>query len=195
MTVRYERGSEPAIAGVSFELNLGSGLLISGPAGSGGSSLLRALLGLVPVSGLIEVLGSPPGDTETLRRIGWAPARWPVPDGVTARGLVSLIVSLRNQGGPTDAPDALLERVGLASNRTMADRLEIEDARRLSLACAIACDPDLLVLDDPWEFPETLREIGAALKRGASVIVASHDPGGLPSLLGATLTIGQEVPA
>ena len=32
----------------------------------------------------------------------------------------------------------------------VASRLEVEDARRLSLACALAGDPDLLVLDDPW---------------------------------------------
>ena len=195
VTVRYERGAEPAIADVSFDLSHGAGLLICGPPGSGTSSLLRALLGLVPSSGLIEVLGRPAGEREALRHIGWAPARWPVSDGLTARGVVALVASLRCLKSPGEIADDLLARVGLADDRRKADRLEIEDARRLSLACALAGDPDLLILDDPWEFPETVAEITAALRRGASVLAASHDPGGLPALLGRTLPIGDEVGA
>jgi hypothetical protein len=53
----------------------------------------------------------------------------------------------------------------------------------------VAGDPELVVLDDPWLFPETLREIAAARARGAAVLAASSRPGGLASALGGRLDL------
>ena len=78
---------------------------------------------------------------------------------------------------------------------TRVGTLEIEDARRLAPACALAGDPPLLVLDDPWEFPETRRQIELARERGAAVLAASGDPGGPPALLGRTLALAEGSPA
>jgi ABC-type Mn2+/Zn2+ transport system ATPase subunit len=75
------------------------------------------------------------------------------------------------------------------------ERIEIEDARRTSLACALVGEPDLLVLDDPWEFPETVAAVRRAMDRGAAVLAASSDPGGLPALLGASIRLDEGVPA
>lgn len=198
LLVRYERGAEAAVHGVSLRLERGAGLLVLGPPGSGKTSLLRGLLGLAPTVGNALVLGRPPGDRSALARIGWAPADLPVPGGLTVRQVVTLVTRLRRVPAPESAADALMDRMAISAPGAFAERIEIEDARRLTLACALAGDPDLLVLDDPWEFPETRAEIRAALARGASVLAAAHEPGGLVELLGASAelpSVGEEVEA
>ena len=54
--------------------------------------------------------------------------------------------------------------------------------------------PDLLVLDDPWEFPETTDAIRRAMARGGAVLAASSDPGGLSGLLGAGIHLVEGSP-
>ena len=188
VAVVYERGATPAVSGISFRLEAGKGLLVAGPRGAGLTSLLRGVLGLVGHEGTLQVFGSVPGGRGTVGRVGYAPQGWPIPPALSARAVLRMITHLK--GRPDAEADDLGERVGISDLNGAADRLQVEDVRRLSLACALAGDPDLLVLDDPWEFPETVREIETALARGAACIAASHDPGGLPALLGQTLTIG-----
>jgi len=68
-------------------------------------------------------------------------------------------------------------------------RLDAEGFRRLSLALAIAGDPDVVVLDDPWALTETLAEIRRARARGATVVAASRRPAGLGPALGGRVTL------
>ena len=188
VAVVYERGATPAVSGVSFRLDAGKGLLVSGPRGVGLTSLLRGVLGLVGHEGTLEVFGGIPGGRATVGRIGYGPQGWPIPPALSARAVLRMVTRLK--GRPYGEADELGERVGLSDLNRAADRLQVEDVRRLSLACSLVGDPELLILDDPWEFPETVREVESALARGAACIAASHDPGGLPALLGQTLTIG-----
>lgn len=90
--------------------------------------------------------------------------------------------------------DHALEQAGVERPDSRVEALEVEDARRTSLACALVGEPDLLVLDDPWEFPETTAAIRAAMARGAAVLAATADPGGLPALLGASIHLTEGVP-
>ena len=73
-------------------------------------------------------------------------------------------------------------------------RLDAEGWRRLSLALAIAGDPPLVVLDDPWVLAETLREIDRARERGAAVLAASSRPAGLAPALGRRLDMADGAP-
>lgn len=190
--VRYQRGGAFAVQGVGFDIAPGTGLLITGDKGSGKSSVLRAVLGLAGPGGDITVLGAPPGDPATLRRIGWAPQSWPFAFGLKAREVVEMVAGL----GGHDAQEAsrAMERAGVERPDRRVEALEIEDVRRTSFACALIGEPDLLVLDDPWEFPETVAEIRAALARGAGILAASSDPGGLPALLGASIHLSEGAP-
>ena len=190
--VRYQRGGALAVGGVNIDLSAGSGLLITGERGSGKSSVLRAVLGLAGPGGDITVLGAPPGDPATLRRIGWAPQSWPFAFGLRAREVVTMVAALGGHG--TAEADHALEQAGVERPDSRVEALEVEDARRTSLACALVGEPDLLVLDDPWEFPETTAAIRAAMARGAAVLAATADPGGLPALLGASIHLTEGVP-
>jgi ABC-2 type transport system ATP-binding protein len=190
--VRYQRGGELAVSGVNLDLRAGTGLLITGDRGSGKSSVLRAVLGLAGPGGDITVLGAAPGDPDTLRRIGWAPQSWPFGFGLRAREVVDMVATLGGHG-PSDAT-AAIEEAGVEQPGRRVEALEIEDVRRTSLACALIGEPDLLVLDDPWEFPETHAAVRRAMARGAAVLAASSDPGDLPGLLGASIRLSGGAP-
>jgi ABC-2 type transport system ATP-binding protein len=186
--VVYQRGGQHAVDGVSFDLEPGGGFLVAGDAGSGKTSLLRAVLGLVAAQGEITVLGHAPGDPALAGRIGYGPQGRTFAEAHPPVALVRLVALVRGIRG-TGVSDTALERAGIPPGRRNARVLDIEELRRLALACAIVGEPDLIVLDDPWEFPETVEEIARARDRGAAVLAATHDPGGLPALLGTTLTL------
>ena len=89
-----------------------------------------------------------------------------------------------------------LEAAGLTYvARWRTSRLDAEGWRRLSLAVAVAGDPDLVLLDDPWVLRETIAAIQAARARGAAVVVAARRPAGLAPLLGRRIALREGVPA
>ena len=174
---------------MSLRVPRGAGLVVTGPEGCGRTTLVRALVGLVaPAGGRVETLGGNPLDPEHRRRIGFGPEGLPFPRVMRVSEALGLVAALR--GVPRSEVVPTLERCGIATavgRRIHA--LEPEEVRRLSLACALIGDPEGIVLDDPWEFPETVAALARALDRGATVLVASPDPGGFPALLGRTLTL------
>lgn len=194
LTVRYRGTAEPAISEVSVDVAPGAGLCVTGGEGAGKTTLIRALVGLVPPGrGIISVLGQSPQLPAIRHRVGYGPERMPFPRGMRVGDAVRLIGAIRG----TDAPvDGALERVGLpAGDSRLIAGLELGDVRRVSLACAIIGSPRILVLDDPWEFPETVEVIRSARADGIAVLVGTPDPGGFPDLLGATLTLVDGSPA
>jgi ABC-type multidrug transport system ATPase subunit len=151
-------------------------------------------VGLVPpVRGSVTVLGGSPRLPEVRRQVGYAPERLPFPRGMRVCDALRLIAAIRRTDASTG--DAL-ERVGLPpDDRRVIAGLDLGDVRRVSLACAILGSPRALILDDPWEFPETVEVIRGARAEGCAVLVATPDPGGFPNLLGATLNLDDGRPA
>jgi ABC-type multidrug transport system ATPase subunit len=191
--VRYHGGPEPAVRDVSFTLRPGEGLMVSGPAGAGKTSLLRGILGLVAHRGRLEVLGGLPGGPLMRGRAGYGPQGTGFAAGLRVDETARLVACLRG-GGPAEAA-AALEAAGLsyvAGWRT--SRLDAEGWRRLSLAVAVACDPELVLLDDPWVLRETVAAIQTSRARGATVVVAARRPAGLAHLLGRRIALRDGVP-
>lgn len=186
--IDYQRGGELAVRGLSLRVAAGEGLLLTGARGSGKTTLLRAICGLTRFRGEITLFGDAhPGDPALTGRIGYGPEGRTFAAGLTPQELVTAVATLRT-GSAASAAEALT-RAGVAGSARGVRSLDIEDARRVALACAIAGDPDLLLLDDPFEFVETHDELARARARGAAVIVATHDPGGFAPLLGRTVTL------
>jgi ABC-2 type transport system ATP-binding protein len=183
--VRYARGGALAVSGVDLTVRSGSVLLVTGDAGSGKTSLLHGLLGLAPIAGGVDVLGGPPGDPAGLRRTALAPQGRPFDPRLTARETATLIATMK--GAPSDDATAALDAVGLGTGDVPTGRLEPEGVRRLSLALARVGRPALVMLDDPWEMPETVETVISAREHGAAVILTSSDPGSLAELADATL--------
>jgi ABC-type multidrug transport system ATPase subunit len=192
--VRYHGGPEPAVRDISFTLRPGEGLMISGPAGAGKTSLLRGILGLVAHRGRLEVLGDLPGGPAMRGRAGYGPQGTGFAPGLRVDEAVTGAARLR--GGGAGAAAAAIDAAGLgyvADWRT--SRLDAVGFRRLSLSLAVAGDPALVMLDDPWVLPETIDAIRAARARGAAVVVAARRPAGLAPLLGRRIALREGVPA
>lgn len=189
LEVRYDGGAQAAVTGLDLTVPPGGGVVLAGPSGSGKTSALRGLLGLENATGEISVLGAPPGDPRALARVGYAPQARPTGAGLRVGELVGAVARLR--GAPRDEAATAIRRAGLPAEtaRRRVERLDIEEARRVALACAIAGAPTLLVLDDPWEFPETMRQIADARARGGGVLVATDDPAGLPRAVGPVVRL------
>jgi ABC-type multidrug transport system ATPase subunit len=185
LEVRYHGGPDPAVRGVSLRLGPGEGLLVAGPAGAGKTSLLRGLLGLVPRA----------GEVRAPDRVGYGPQGSGFTSGLRVDESVRMVARLRGAADPRGAAADALSRAGLGYvTRWRTRRLDAEGWRRLSLALAIADDPPLIVLDDPWVLSDVLREIGRARERGAAVLAASSRPAGLAPALGRRLDMADGAP-
>lgn len=187
LEVVYQRGAEPAVSGIDLHLAGGEGLLVTGRPGSGCSSLVRALVGLVRVAGVVEVNGLPPGSAELASEVGYAPQGRAFLEGLSPRAIVDTVVRLRLRGRDDEAVDAALTGAGVTPDRWRGRDPDVEEVRRVALACAIAGSPASLILDDPWEFPETFAAIDRSLAAGGFVVVATRDPGHFPAVLAQTL--------
>lgn len=189
LEVHYHGGPDGAVRGVGLSLAPGQGLLIGGGPGAGKTTVLRALLGLVPARGHIRVLDATPAEGFG-GAVGYGPEGVDFASDLRLREAVHAVVMLRGTGDVADVRDDAIERAGLSY---VADyptrRLDTEGFRRLSLAMAVAGDPKVVVMDDPWVLPETLDEIARARRRGAVVLVASRNPGGLAPALGGRLAL------
>ena len=176
-------GSVIGVNDVTVELDAGAhGLL--GPNGAGKTTFLGLITGqLRPTMGRVEVFGAPPfANPRVLRRIGYCPAADLGERHATPREWVRYLVRLSGFTG-ADADrraERAVEQVGLAAAaRRPLVTLSKGMRQRAKLAGAIAHDPDLLVLDEPFVgLDPVARHELVHLVRGwagsRSLIVASH---------------------
>ncbi|MEI8370805.1 MAG: ABC transporter ATP-binding protein [Planctomycetia bacterium] len=176
-------GSVIGVNDVTVELGAGAyGLL--GPNGAGKTTFLGLVTGqLRPSIGQVRVFGERPFfNARVLRRIGYCPASDLTERSATPREWVRYLVQL---SGFTPAAarrlaEETLEQVGLgeAAGRPLST-LSKGMRQRAKLAGAMAHDPDLLVLDEPFDGldPVARHELVTLVRtwaRSRSLLVASH---------------------
>ena len=157
-----------------------------GPNGSGKTTTIRMLLGLIePSAGEIEVLGQrvPDRRNDVLPRVGAlveGPAFHPYLSG--RENLRRIDAADRTtSGSPTARIDHALEQVGLQAAATKRYRAySLGMRQRLAIAAALMTPKDLMVLDEPTNGldPQGTREVRALIKTladgGTTVLVSSH---------------------
>ena len=169
---------------INLKLEPGTyGLL--GPNGSGKTTLINLILGqLKPTIGHVKLFDCNPWrQSHLLRRIGLCPTNDVSYPRVTARTWVTYLTQLHgfSKSEASDRALAALEQVKMtyAMDRPMRN-YSLGMRQRTKLAQAIAHDPDLLILDEPFngldpvgrfEMISFLREWGT---RGKSLVLASH---------------------
>ncbi|MBV9344474.1 MAG: ABC transporter ATP-binding protein [Gammaproteobacteria bacterium] len=175
-------GATRALDGISASLPAGTILGLLGPDGSGKTTLIRLLAGLMtPTAGSVEVLGRRP-DAEggaTQAEVGYMPQRFGLYEDLSVLDNLSLYADLRAL--PTPARQArfaqLLAFTGLAPfTARLAGALSGGMKQKLGLACALLGRPRLLLLDepgvgvDPLSRRELWRMVNELLQQGVTVL-------------------------
>ncbi len=180
----WGRARVTALADLNLEVRPGEVFGLLGPNGSGKTTTIKLLLGLLrPSTGDAFVFGRDPSDREVKRRIGYLPEetylyRFLNADETLAFfgrifGLEATVIRERSE--------KLIQRVGLAqARRRRLGEYSKGMARRLGLAQALINDPDLVILDEPTSGLDPIgsaevKELIVELKRaGKTVLLCSH---------------------
>ncbi|GBG38649.1 ABC transporter ATP-binding protein [Mycobacterium montefiorense] len=178
--LRVVRGKRPAMRDFSVQVARGSITGLLGPSGCGKTTLIRCIVGTqIVTSGAVTVLGRPAGSPELRRRVGYLPQDPTIYDDLRIVDNVRYFAALYGFDSP--AADDAIERVGLSDHRTaFCANLSGGQRTRVSLACALVCQPELLVLDEPTvgldpvlraDLWEQFTELARA---GTTLLVSSH---------------------
>ena len=188
LSFSYEPGA-PILTHVNLTLEARKSGCIVGPNGGGKSTLLRLLLGLLtPSSGTIRIFGETPVAARS--RIGYMPQYHQLDAAFPVTVLEVALMGRLRQGfwgrytrRDREAALAALSEVGVQSlaNSSFA-ALSGGQRQRVLIARALACEPDLLLLDEPTanidpgaeeQFYGTLN----CLRKRMTVLTVSHDLG------------------
>jgi ABC-2 type transport system ATP-binding protein len=181
------RGGQVAVDNVSLAVPVGSVYGFLGPNGSGKTTTIRMLLGLVqPTSGSHQLLGvtMPAGGTAVLPRVGSLVEGPAFYSFLSGRANLARCDAADRTADPRTAPARIaraLDRVGLsaaAGKRYRAYSLGMK--QRLAIAAGLLRPRDLLILDEPTNGldPQGTREVRALIRdiaaAGTTVFVSSH---------------------
>ncbi len=168
ITYHSASGPVPAVRGVSFDLAVGDSLGLAGESGCGKSTLANALLRLLPdgttTSGEVMIDGQ---DLFALSPGGLRAVRWTT-GAIVFQGALHALNPVHTAGRQVREPmlihhtvgsedearvrsRQLFERVGLPANQLDAypHQLSGGQRQRVLIAMALACDPQLLIADEP----------------------------------------------
>lgn len=175
-------GHVQALKGVDLELFRGDRLALVGANGSGKTSLLRLLHGLLPCSeGRVEQ-GLQPGRRPVAAMVFQRPFLL----NLSVRNNLLLALWLRRvpRAERRQRCDAALQRVGLQHlGRRAARALSGGQQQRLTIARAWMLEPDILLLDEPTASldPGAKREVEALIESiaasGVTIVISTHNLG------------------
>lgn len=187
LTVYY--GQTAAITDVCLDVADGEYLGIIGPNGGGKSTLLKAILGLIPITtGEIKIYGSSIAQSRSL--VSFVPQFSSI-DKMFPINLHEVVLSGKLKAGMTPffryskqdkiEVEALLEKVGILelANRQIAE-LSGGEFQKMLIARALAVKPKLLLLDEPTASVDTnsssqIYSLLADLNQDMTIILVTHD--------------------
>ncbi len=180
-------GDFAALDDVSLDIPDGSLTALLGPSGSGKSTLLRSIAGLDHLdSGAVYISGKDvTGASPQQRDIGFVFQHYAAFKHMTVRENVAFGLKIRKRPAPEikKKVDELLEVVGLAGFQTRYPaQLSGGQRQRMALARALAVDPQVLLLDEPFGAldAKVREELRAWLRRlhedvHVTTVIVTHD--------------------
>jgi zinc/manganese transport system ATP-binding protein len=202
-------GGRTIWSGISATIAAGEFVAILGPNGVGKSTLLKAVLGLVPLAGgTVRLLGRPPGDAN--HEIGYLPQRRSFDASLRIRGLDVVRLGLDGDRWGVPLPGRrsraaaarvreLVELVGAAgyAHRPVG-QLSGGEQQRLLIAQALARQPRLLMLDEPLDSLDLPNQaaVAALISRicrseNVAVMIVAHDVNPILAYLDRVIYLGR----
>lgn len=176
-------GSLTAVDAINLEINEGEIFGFIGPNGSGKTTTIRMLCGIIePTSGRAQVAGfDVKKDPEKIREvIGYSAQKFSLYDDLTANENLEFFSNLY-ETGPNLEKDELFQKLGIAQYKNfLTSNLSGGTKQKLSLACAISHQPKILFLDEPTAGVDPLssREIWEILytlaRSGITLFITTH---------------------
>lgn len=180
----WGRQKHTALRALNLEIRKGEIFGLLGPNGSGKTTTIKLLLGLLfPTDGEAFVFGKPAADVTKNERIGYLPEESYLYRFLNAEETLDFYGRLFNMDAKTrnDRAKEWIERVGLTSNRKRILKEYSKGMRqRIGLAQAMINDPDLVILDEPTSGLDPLGArwmknlISELRDQGKTVIMCSH---------------------
>ena len=176
-------GSARGVEDLSFSVEKGEIFGYLGPNGSGKTTTIRCLMGLLrPTSGDCLVSGERivPGRATQHTNIGYLPGEFRIWPGLTARRTLGILARLGNCKNIGKRQDELAERLNLNLDRRVRT-LSKGNRQKVGILYAFQHQPEVLILDepsiglDPLVRQVVLELIREAAQAGATVLLSSHD--------------------
>lgn len=175
-----------ALKKLNIEVMSGEIFAYLGPNGSGKTTTIKMLLGLIfPTSGEIEILGSKDTGKPAIRKqIGYLPEGAYYPDFLKGEEVITFYGHLYGLGGSElkRRVDQVLDVVGMTRARKRLVRGYSKGMRqRIGLAQALINDPQILILDEPTTgldpiARKEIRDILSNLRdQGKTLLISSHE--------------------
>jgi ABC-2 type transport system ATP-binding protein len=180
----WGRQKKTALRALNMEVRQGEIFGLLGPNGSGKTTTIKLLLGLLfPTDGEAFVFGQPAADVRKNERIGYLPEESYLYRFLNAEETLDFYGRLFNMppGRRQSKAQELIEKVGLKADRKRILREYSKGMRqRIGLAQALINDPDLVILDEPTSGLDPLgarwmKDLIRDLRTlGKTVIMCSH---------------------
>lgn len=182
--IGFFRKRVDAVRGTSFVVKRGEIFGLLGPNGAGKTTTIKSILRLIfPTKGEIRIFGSPSGDREAAKRVGYMPENpyvYQYLKPIEFLDLCGRLVGLQRRERRARSEE-MIDKVGL---RHAADRpigkFSKGMMQRIGLAQALLHDPELLVLDEPMSGLDPIgrKEVRDLLleqrERGKTLLFTSH---------------------
>jgi len=173
-----------ALNDVNVEISAGQITGLVGPNGAGKSTLIKAVIGTLNLNtGAIKVLDMDPikHRWKLRKRLGYMPQDPALYEDLTTRENVAFYARLHNIKNPKEHAEKLLTELDLgnrlkSTNHTLSGGMK----KRVSLACAMVHDPELLILDEPTAALDPLlkRNLWSKFRKladqGKTLLISTH---------------------
>jgi len=176
-------GPVRGIEDITFTVARGEVFGYLGPNGSGKTTTIRCIMGLLrPSHGEVSILGARvrPHMATQHARIGYLPGEFRIWRSHRAERSLGVLAALGGEADARERRHELAERLGLDLNRA-AGHLSKGNRQKIGIVYAFQHRPELLVLDEPTSGLDPLMRqvvldlIRAAAEAGATVFLSSHD--------------------